>query len=63
MDSYANSIIKKEATTLRDYSEDEIRQAVNDVIAAGMEKFLFQEPFSSSRKCSHVTGRDHENDE
>ena len=34
---------------MKHYSEDDIRQAVNEVIAAGMEKFLYQEPISPRR--------------
>ena len=55
---------------MRGYSEADIRRAVEEVIAAGMEKFLHQEPFSSkrsrqsnSRKCSLVTRTDRENEE
>ncbi|MEH7526631.1 hypothetical protein V7149_25725 [Bacillus sp. JJ1503] len=55
---------------MKDYSEADIHRAVEEVIAAGMEKFLYQEPFSSkrsrqsnSRKCSLNTRMDRENDE
>ena len=34
---------------LKHYSEEDIRRAVEEVVAAGMEEFLFQEPLSSKR--------------
>ncbi|MBS4192167.1 hypothetical protein KHA94_18535 [Bacillus sp. FJAT-49705] len=46
---------------MRRYTETEIRRAVAEVVAAGMEKFLYQEPFSSessrqsARRKSYTT--------
>ncbi|WP_170138865.1 CotG/ExsB N-terminal domain-containing protein [Oceanobacillus chungangensis] len=34
---------------MKGYSEEDIRRAVEKVIAAGMENFLYQEPFSTKR--------------
>ncbi|KAB2336077.1 hypothetical protein F7731_11225 [Cytobacillus depressus] len=45
----------KDDLILRVYSEDDIRRAVEEVIAAGMEKFLYQWPFST--KCSRQSSR------
>lgn len=42
----AFSQFNKEDMTLKSYNEEDIRRAVDEVVAAGMEKFLYQEPFS-----------------
>ncbi|WP_156416271.1 CotG/ExsB N-terminal domain-containing protein [Cytobacillus dafuensis] len=41
---------------MRRYTETEIRRAVAEVVAAGMEKFLYQEPISSE-SSRQSTGR------
>ncbi|NEU29214.1 hypothetical protein GN156_00250 [bacterium LRH843] len=35
---------------MTNYSEDDIRRAVDEVVAAGMEKFLYQEPVPPEKK-------------